>query len=31
VRQVLDRLVVIATQIAIAGIVIAGSSDGMKW
>jgi hypothetical protein len=31
VRQIVDRLLVVVTQLAIVGILLAGSSDGMKW
>jgi hypothetical protein len=31
VRQIVDRFVVVVTQLAIIGILVAGSSDGMKW
>jgi hypothetical protein len=30
-RQIQDGLVAIATQIAIIAILVAGSTDGMRW
>ncbi len=30
-RRIVDQLMVIATQAALVGIVIAGASDGMRW
>jgi hypothetical protein len=30
-RRIVDQLIVMATQAAIVGIVIAGASDGMRW